>query len=487
MKYSIIIPTFNHCDDLLKPCMESVFKHTHMGEVELIVVANGCTDNTSYYLTRIKNQFDRLGFSDHFKVITHDEPLGFAAACNQGILQSKGGKIILLNNDCVLLDQPHHAWLNRLNAPFEQDPLMGITCTLMLHSEETQESFAPFFCVMIDRKVVEQVGLLNETYQVGGVEDMEYCYLTQQAGYKIQSVDATQYNSQAQLHVGDFPLYHKGEGTMHDASLVPNWQQIFQANKQKLVTKLTSSTLTAPPLCASVSEVEAKYIWLSHMSPQGPELFKEVIQTNTYLLEPHHVQGVSVIDVGANMGMFSILCAALGAPQVWACEPINSTYELLQTCVNRAQLHEQISCVRAAIVGALNAGPIMMGTHDDSGKNSLYDMGSQAELVPSKSLADVVSMCTQDRILLKMDCEGAEYDILLDAANHTFDRIHMIMMETHGDLHPVHKDIPILHHRLAELGFTQKSFQPYGIWWYDASGTPVKWEPLNMSIELWSK
>jgi hypothetical protein len=139
--------------------------------------------------------------------------------------------------------------------------------------------------------------------------------------------------------------------------------------------------------------------------------------------------------------------------------------------VQRAQLQDQVQCVRAAVTGKLE-DPIMMGVHADSGKNSLYDVGTHAELVPAIKLQDLVNKCTHAEILLKMDCEGAEYDILLDSAPETFDRIHMIMLETHGDLHPTHKGITILHDRMTALGFTQKIYQPYGIWWYDATGTP---------------
>lgn len=487
MKYSIIIPTYNHCDDLLKPCVESVLAHTHMDQVQLIICANGCTDNTSYYLTRLKNQFDRLGFADHIQIITHDSPLGFAAACNKGIQASTGNRVVLLNNDCVLQDQPTNVWLDTLNAPFEQDPQVGITCTLLLHSAATNRLFAPFFCVMMNRSVIQQVGILSEDYPVGGAEDMEYCWRAEQAGFQIVNVDSTIYDSQADIHVGQFPLWHKGEGTMHDARLVPNWSEQLCANQNKLTHKLqTLAQSITNGTCLTVQEVADKYDWLATVNTEAPALFKEVISTNTYKLEPHHVANRSVIDVGANLGMFSIMCAALGAPQVLACEPVQSTCDLLTAHVNQAQFNAQVQYVRAAVTGK-HSDPIMMGVHEDSGKNSLYDVGAHAELVPTIKLQELVNRCSQPEILLKMDCEGAEYDILLDSDAETFDRISMIMLETHGDLHPTHKGIQILHDRMTSLGFHQQIYQPYGIWWYDAQGTPVRWEPLNMSIELWSK
>jgi FkbM family methyltransferase len=476
VKYSIIIPTLNHCDDLLKLCVESVLTHTHMDQVQLIICANGCTDNTSYYLTRLKNQFERLGFGDHILILTHDEPLGFAAACNKGIQAATGDRLVLLHNDCVLQDQVTHAWLEQLNAPFEQHAQVGITCTMQTHSAVTDQMYAPFFCVMMDRQIIQQVGMLNEEYQVGGAEDQEYCWRVTQAGFPI-------------VDVGTLTVFHTGGGTMQDVKLVPNWAEQLLANEQKLKARITTqpvSPVTARRTCATVQEVADQYSWLHTVSPEAPELFKEVIATNTYKLEPEHVINRSVIDVGANLGMFSILCAALGTPQVLACEPVQHTCDLLKQNVKRAQLQDQVQCVRAAVTGK-HEDPIMMGVHEDSGKNSLYDVGTHAELVPAIKLQDLVNKCTHAEILLKMDCEGAEYDILLDSAPETFDRIHMIMLETHGDLHPTHKGITILHDRMTALGFTQKIYQPYGIWWYDATGTPVRWEPLNMSIEMWSK
>ena len=78
MRYSIVIPTYNHCDDLLKPCVDSVFKHTHMPDVELIISANGCKDNTREYLDNLAKQFDLFGLADNFKIVWNDQQIGRA-------------------------------------------------------------------------------------------------------------------------------------------------------------------------------------------------------------------------------------------------------------------------------------------------------------------------------------------------------------------------------------------------------------------------
>ena len=99
MKYSIVIPTYNNCEKYLKPCIDSIIKWTDMADVELVISANGCIDNTSRYLHYLETSIPNL------KVVWNNEPLGFAKATNEGIKATSASKIILLNNDTILLEQ----------------------------------------------------------------------------------------------------------------------------------------------------------------------------------------------------------------------------------------------------------------------------------------------------------------------------------------------------------------------------------------------
>jgi len=235
MKYSVVIPTFNHCDDLLKPCIEAIFKYTNMDDVELIVSANGCTDNTYWYINSLKNQFESLGMGHHFKVVWSDKPLGYSGANNVAIEQATCDKIVLLNNDAFLLEQPKNIWLDLLNQPFEKNPNCGISCIIKDKSDPAGKDFAVFFCVMIHRKVFDKIGLLNTEYGVGGGEDTEFCIETEKAGFEV--IQCAEKSWENGIFTGVFPIYHKGEATMHDASLVPKWNEIFLRNSLKLAKK----------------------------------------------------------------------------------------------------------------------------------------------------------------------------------------------------------------------------------------------------------
>lgn len=229
MKYSVVIPTYNHCDDFLKPCIDSIIEYTHLEDIELIISANGCTDGTREYLEQLKSTVKNL------KIAWSDVPLGYPRATNFGIKLATTDKIVLLNNDTKFLSQQKNTWLNLLDAPFKNEKC-GITCVVKDYSSVIQRSFAVFFCVMIHRKVFEKVGLLNEEFGTGSGEDMEFCIKTELAGFEVvEAAEKTILDNK--YFTGSFPLYHLGEGTVHDEKLVPNWKQIFLRNTLVLANK----------------------------------------------------------------------------------------------------------------------------------------------------------------------------------------------------------------------------------------------------------
>lgn len=224
MKYSIVIPTYNHCEKYLKPCIESIIKHSDMQDIELIVSANGCTDNTKAYLKYLKTAIPNL------TTVWSDKPLGYAKATNEGIRASTCDKIVLLNNDTVLLDQAKNQWLEMLAADGD------ISGPIVQYSPDANHMFAVFFCVMIDKNVFKKIGLLNEDYGVGTGEDVEFCIEAIRAGFTMTEA-APKRLAHSELYVGGFPIYHVGEGTVHDTDLVKDFNNIFARNGRKLARK----------------------------------------------------------------------------------------------------------------------------------------------------------------------------------------------------------------------------------------------------------
>lgn len=244
MKYSIIIPTYNNCDKFLKPCISALLQYTHIDDIELIISANGCTDNTLEFLGNLQDDFTYLGMQKHLKIVWNTMPLGYPKATNEGIKSATCDKLVMLNNDAILLDQPRGEWLRLLSKGFEDNKKCGISCSLKKYSPITNMYFGVFFCVMIDRNVIDDIGMLDEGYGTGGNEDIDFCALAQLRGYEIVQPVPIEWSHEANLHIGTFPLWHKGEGTVHDPNLVSNWEKNFSLNELRLAQKYNMSWYT---------------------------------------------------------------------------------------------------------------------------------------------------------------------------------------------------------------------------------------------------
>lgn len=166
--------------------------------------------------------------------------------------------------------------------------------------------------------------------------------------------------------------------------------------------------------------------------------------------------GQTVIDIGANIGGFALVAAqAVGdSGRVIAVEPERHTFDRLERNIAHNGF-EQVTALKLAVGGA--PGETMLYTFGNPLMSSIVPDESDA---PPPEGAQVVEVVTLNQLieqqqvercdLLKMDCEGAEYDIIdsLDAA--TAERIGRIVMETH----PVEgRTVNGLTKRLESLGF----------------------------------
>lgn len=230
MKYSIVIPTFKHFEDCLKPCVESILQHTDFQDVELIVVANGCEDDgTVKYIADLRNT---LG--NHFSVIDINRACGYTKAINIGISISKGDYIVLLNNDTQILGSN---WLDMLVAPFLLDEAVGITGAAKNYHKETQSEFLLFFCAMTKRDILNRVGGIDPIFNPGYGEDIDYCNKLKRLGYKIVQVPndirLTDVRPTDQ-HTLQFPIWHKGSVTVKD---VEDWSKVVPRNEKILLER----------------------------------------------------------------------------------------------------------------------------------------------------------------------------------------------------------------------------------------------------------
>jgi len=224
-RYSIIVPTYNHLEDCLMPCLNSIVQHTNLEDVEVIVVANGCKDKTAEFV-------DSLGHP--FKLVWFDDGLGFTKATNEGIKLAFGEYIILLNNDTILLEKGllKNTWIDMMVSPFLKDDKVGITGPLELYDRYADAKVMIFFCVMIRKKLFDEIGLLDESYSPGGGEDIDFCVKAQQVGYKEVVVPDNDLTFTF-TNEGRFPIYHLGEGTFSEKEWPEYGRKIIKDNGLK--------------------------------------------------------------------------------------------------------------------------------------------------------------------------------------------------------------------------------------------------------------
>lgn len=281
-KYSIaiIIPTYNHYDDCLKLCLESIVKYTDLNDdIRVMVVANGCTDYTlEHYMEKLPKSIE-LWWSP--------EAVGFDKANNFGIQATKSDIVVLLNNDTVLTEQPKNQWLEMLMAPFS-DPNVGITGPLMSSAVKLQRKFIIFFCTAIRRKLFDEIGLLDEIFSPGSGEDVDFCIKAENAGYKLVQVPDTETltsDDVKNIMVGNFPIWHASEKTVRDTTLVPNWQQIFNRNTEILTQRYgTNPTIgkpVTPPVILSTPE-DVSVMSFSEKVYSGQDVTATISTKNRY-------------------------------------------------------------------------------------------------------------------------------------------------------------------------------------------------------------
>lgn len=197
---SIIIPVYNKLEYTSK-CLGTLFVTTGCQvPFEVIVVNNGSADGTAEFLS---------GQLEVLTIITNNQNLGFAKACNQGAEVARGDYLLFLNNDTVVTP----GWLEELLDACNLD--VGIVGCRMLYPDYTiqhagieliagipdhpyrhQPADLPAAntprdldmvtgaCLLIKRELFLMLGGFDEVYR-NGVEDVDLCLRVREAGYRV--------------------------------------------------------------------------------------------------------------------------------------------------------------------------------------------------------------------------------------------------------------------------------------------------------------
>ncbi len=164
----------------------------------------------------------------------------------------------------------------------------------------------------------------------------------------------------------------------------------------------------------------------------------EVFSEDEYALEWFAVglgDAPVLVDVGGHIGCFSIAFAArLPGARIHVYEPTPSTGHYLQRNVASNGLGDQIT-VHHQAVGAAAGQLVMADNGPGSGHNGVLHLGEAGATsieVPCVAIADVIAVAGGTVDLLKMDAEGAEYDVVLNSDPQVWSAVRRVVMEYHA-------------------------------------------------------
>jgi FkbM family methyltransferase len=152
--------------------------------------------------------------------------------------------------------------------------------------------------------------------------------------------------------------------------------------------------------------------------------------------EPHkgvNVKNRLVVDVGAYLGETAVYYALVGgARHVYAFEPFPYLCEKAEENVEMNGLRGKVTMLNAAIAG--KKGFMMMSAGESSFKSVGTSFGVKSggtRRIAVMSLDDVVRKFKINDGIIKIDVEGAEYDMILKATRNALRAFRVIHIEYH--------------------------------------------------------
>ena len=143
-----------------------------------------------------------------------------------------------------------------------------------------------------------------------------------------------------------------------------------------------------------------------------------------------------VIDIGAHIGLFALFASQFCKQgKIFCFEPIKENYELLVENINSNKIKNIIPFNFAV---SKESDSVKIFLNDDYSGHSMFLETNNFVIVKSKSLLDIFSENNiQECNFLKLDCEGAEYDIINSLPSDFLNKIKKSVIEYHlADTHP---------------------------------------------------
>jgi FkbM family methyltransferase len=147
-----------------------------------------------------------------------------------------------------------------------------------------------------------------------------------------------------------------------------------------------------------------------------------------------------VLDIGANRGVFSVLCALNGSSVV-AYEPHPETYQELLKTIRNNGVSETVIPIEKAVASHSGRMELIWGGNSVSGslitEKQIWEPGelesrTNTRTVDLVAFEDAVGDAEWDCV--KVDIEGAEFELFANAAAESLKKIKFLTMECHNNV-----------------------------------------------------
>ena len=137
-----------------------------------------------------------------------------------------------------------------------------------------------------------------------------------------------------------------------------------------------------------------------------------------------------IIDVGAHIGLFALFASQFCKNgKIFCYEPIKENYKILIENIEMNQI-QNIFPNNLAVTKETSRVKIFL--NDDQSGHSMFIQNKNFVEVDSKSLSDIfIDNGIKECDFLKLDCEGAEYEIVESLSSDLFTKINKTAIEYH--------------------------------------------------------
>ncbi len=149
----------------------------------------------------------------------------------------------------------------------------------------------------------------------------------------------------------------------------------------------------------------------------------------------------TIVDIGAHYGYFSIFASKNTHKEsnILAIEPSKKNYKILKENLENCKI-TNVKPLQVAVGEKESVGELYEGSSVNNSIIEDYPLLGQEKNKSIIKILDLNSLIEQNNIevidFLKLDCEGAEYSIILNSTTSVFEKIKVLSMEFHDLKNP---------------------------------------------------